>query len=119
VAGEISPKIREEIRKTVEEEKKDCIIVASTGTFSTGTNIINLHNIIQAHPTKSKIKILQSIGRGLRKGDDKTECTYFDISDDLTWKSKKNYTYNHFLERLKIYVKSGFNYKLYKVDLEQ
>jgi len=86
--------------------------------FSTGVNIVNLHNIINTHPTKSKIKILQSIGRGLRKGGEKTECTYYDLSDDLNYKSSKCYTYQHFIERLKIYVKAKFRYKTYKVDLE-
>lgn len=119
VSGEINAKIREEIRIVVEKEKKDCIIVASSGTFSTGINIINLHNIIQGHPTKSKIKILQSIGRGLRKGEDKVKCTYFDISDNLKWKSHTNYTYKHFIERLKLYTKSGFNYKMYEVNIEK
>lgn len=119
VSGEIGAKTREEIRLFVENEKKDCIIVASSGTFSTGINIVNLHNIIQGHPTKSKIKVLQSIGRGLRKGEDKDVCTYFDISDNLKWKSSVNHTYKHFIERLKIYIKSGFNYKMYELNLEE
>lgn len=119
ISGEIKASEREEIRKIVEDEKKDCIIVASTGTFSTGVNVINLHNIIQAHPTKAKIKILQSIGRGLRKGGDKNKCLYFDIADDLKWKSRKNYTYEHFTARLKMFVESNFPYKIYKVDLEK
>lgn len=118
VSGEIKSDIREEIRKTVEEEKQDCIIVASLGVFSTGVNIVNLHSIIMTHPTKSKIKVLQSIGRGLRRGDDKTKVTFFDVSDDLKWKSRVNYTYKHFLERLKVYVKSGFAHKIYKIKLE-
>lgn len=119
ISGDIDSSIRETIRKTVEEEGKDCIIVASLGTFSTGVNIINLHNIFFAHPTKAKIKLLQSIGRGLRKRGAKTHCTFYDFADDLRVKSRKNYTYVHFMQRIKIYLKESFQYKLYKVDLSK
>jgi superfamily II DNA or RNA helicase len=120
IAGEVSAEERESIRQEIEKDGSDCILVASTGTTSTGTNIVQLHNIINAHPTKAKIKVLQTIGRGLRRDDvkEKTLITYFDLADDLTKKTTKNYTYEHFLERLKIYLKENFSYKLYKVSLE-
>jgi len=107
---------REEIRRITEGEN-DAIIVASYGTFSTGINIKNLHNIIFASPSKSRIRNLQSIGRGLRTSENKTSCNLYDIADDLTWKSKKNYTLLHMIERIKIYNDEHFNYKLIKVDL--
>jgi superfamily II DNA or RNA helicase len=116
VSGDISGEEREEIRKVVENES-NAIIVASFGTFSTGVNIKNLHNIIFASPSKSRIRNLQSIGRGLRKSDTKTSATLFDIADDLSWKSKKNYTLLHFMERIKIYNEEKFEYKIYKVQL--
>ena len=95
VHGGIDGDERESIRKIVEEEQ-NAIIVASYGTFSTGINIRNLHNIIFASPSKSKIRNLQSIGRGLRKSESKDIATLYDISDDLVWKSKKNFTIQHF-----------------------
>ncbi|CAB5221941.1 SSL2 DNA or RNA helicases of superfamily II [uncultured Caudovirales phage] len=107
---------REDIRRITEKEN-DAIIVASYGTFSTGINIRNLHNIIFASPTKSKIRNLQSVGRGLRKGDDKTHCNLYDIGDDLTWKARKNYTLLHMIERIKTYNDEHFDYKLVKVSL--
>jgi len=107
---------REEIRRITELEN-DAIIVASYGTFSTGINIRNLHNIIFASPTKSKIRNLQSVGRGLRKGDAKTHCNLYDIGDDLTWKARKNYTLLHMIERIKTYNDEHFDYKLVKVPL--
>jgi superfamily II DNA or RNA helicase len=107
---------REEIRRITEGEH-GAIIVASYGTFSTGINIKNLHNIIFASPSKSRIRNLQSIGRGLRTSENKTSCNLYDIADDLTWKSKKNYTLLHMIERIKIYNDEHFNYKLVKVDL--
>jgi len=107
---------REDIRRITELEN-DAIIVASYGTFSTGINIRNLHNIIFASPTKSKIRNLQSVGRGLRKGDAKTHCNLYDIGDDLTWKARKNYTLLHMIERIKTYNDEHFDYKLVKVPL--
>ena len=107
---------REDIRRITELEK-DAIIVASYGTFSTGINIRNLHNIIFASPTKSKIRNLQSVGRGLRKGDAKTFCNLYDIGDDLTWKTRKNYTLLHMIERIKTYNDEHFEYQLIKVPL--
>jgi superfamily II DNA or RNA helicase len=116
VSGETDVTIRESVRAITEEES-DAIIVASYGTFSTGINIRNLHNIIFSSPSKSRIRNLQSIGRGLRTSGTKTKCKLYDIADDLTWKSKKNYTLNHMIERIKIYNDEHFNYKLVKVPI--
>ena len=105
---------RESVR-TITEKEDNAIIVASLGTFSTGINIRNLHNLIFASPSKSQIRVLQSIGRGLRKSDRDTKI--YDIADDLHWKSKKNYTLNHAAERIKIYSKEKFNYKLWDINI--
>lgn len=107
---------REQIRKITEQEN-DAIIVASYGTFSTGINIRNLHNVVFASPSKSRIRNLQSIGRGLRKGDQKTHCNLYDIGDDLSWKTRKNFTLLHMIERIKIYNEEHFDYKTIKVSL--
>lgn len=107
---------REQIR-ALTEKANDAIIVASYGTFSTGINIRNLHNVIFASPSKSRIRNLQSIGRGLRKGDDKTTCNLYDVGDDLSWKSKKNYTLNHMVERIKLYNEESFDYKIINLDV--
>ena len=116
VYGGTDTEQREDIRRITETET-DAIIVASYGTFSTGINIKNLHNIIFASPSKSRVRNLQSIGRGLRTSENKTSCKLYDIADDLTWKSKKNYTLLHMIERIKIYNDEHFNYKLVKVSL--
>tara|TARA_Y100001972_G_C7656723_1_gene330730 strand:- start:2004 stop:3044 length:1041 start_codon:yes stop_codon:yes gene_type:complete len=114
VSGETDVDTREQVRSITEREK-NAIIVASIGTFSTGINIKRLHNIIFASPSKSQIRVLQSIGRGLRKSDRDTKI--YDIADDLHWKSKKNYTLNHAAERIKIYSKEKFNYKLWDINI--
>ena len=116
VYGGTDTEQREEIRRLTETEK-DAIIVASYGTFSTGINIKNLHNIIFASPTKSRIRNLQSIGRGLRTSENKDSCNLYDIGDDLSWKTKKNYTLLHMIERIKIYNDEHFTYKIVKVSL--
>lgn len=117
VSGDTDVSIREDIRKIVEKET-NAIIVASFGTFSTGINIRNLHNIIFASPSKSRIRNLQSIGRGLRKSDTKESATLFDIADDMRWKSRENYTLKHFAERIRVYGEEKFKFKIYKIELK-
>ena len=117
VSGSVGGDEREQIRHIVEDQN-DAIIVASFGTFSTGINIKRLHNIIFASPSKSRIRVLQSIGRGLRKGNEKESATLFDIADNLSYKSKSNFTLEHFAERLKMYNDEKFDYKIYKVKLK-
>lgn len=117
VSGKTDVDIREEIRHIVEKET-NAIIVASFGTFSTGINIRNLHNIIFASPSKSRIRNLQSIGRGLRTSETKTKATLFDIADDMRYKKHENYTLKHFAERIKIYGEEKFNFKIYKIELK-
>lgn len=117
VSGEVDASDREQIRGIVEGQK-NAIIVASLGTFSTGINIRNLHNIIFASPSKSQVKVLQSIGRGLRKSDDGSTTNLFDISDDLHCRGYRNFTLKHSAERIKIYSREGFKYKVYPLDLK-
>ena len=117
IHGGVDAEDRELVRKITEQEK-DAIIVASYGTFSTGINIKNLHNVIFASPSKSRVRNLQSIGRVLRKGKDKVKARLYDIADDLTVGSRKNYTLNHFIERVKIYVQEQFNYEIISINIK-
>lgn len=117
IHGSVDGEERERIRKKVETEK-DAIIIASSGTFSTGVNIKNLHNIIFTSPSKSKIRNLQSIGRGLRLSESKEQATLYDIADDFSSKSHKNYTLQHFVKRVELYNEEKFEYKLYNVQIE-
>ena len=118
IHGGVDAEDRESVRKITEEEN-NAIIVASYGTFSTGINIKHLHNVIFASPSKSRIRNLQSIGRVLRKGKNKTKAKLYDIADDLTKGSKKNYTLNHFIERVKIYVQEQFNYEIISINIKE
>ena len=119
VYGGTDVDIREDVRKQI-NEISDGIIVASSQIFSTGINIPSLQNIIFTHPSKSKIRVLQSIGRVLRLSANKVgPAILFDIVDDLKFRNRKNFSMKHFLERAKIYVQENFNYKIINVDLEK
>ena len=117
VSGNVDTADREAIRGIV-EKSKNAIIVASLGTFSTGINIRNLHNIVFASPSKSQIRVLQSIGRGLRKSDNNEATTLYDISNDISWLQRKNYSLLHSFERLKMYQKEQFEYKTIQLDIK-
>jgi superfamily II DNA or RNA helicase len=108
---------REQIREIVDKSKSSTTI-ASYGTFSTGINIPNIHNIVLASPSKSKIRVLQSIGRGLRRSDSKDSILIYDIADDISYNERRNFTLNHFTERLNIYNEEQFNYDISKVKLK-
>ena len=108
---------RERIR-TLVDKSSNSVIVASFGTFSTGINIRNIHNIVLASPSKSKIRVLQSIGRGLRRSESKDSVLIYDIADDMTYKERYNFTLNHFTERLNIYNEEQFDYEISKVKLK-
>ena len=117
VHGGVDTEDRESIRAIMEKEK-DAIVVASFGTFSTGINIRNLHNIIFASPSKSRVRNLQSIGRGLRQSENKTKAVLYDIADDLRYKKHMNFTLRHFVERVKIYTEEKFPFKIYNIGIK-
>ena len=116
VHGGVETEDREEIR-WLTERSDNSIIVASLGTFSTGINIKNLHNVIFASPSKSRIRNLQSIGRVLRKGENKSKATLYDIADDISTDTGKNYTLRHLYERIKIYKEENFKYEVVEVTI--
>ena len=116
IYGGVETEERERVRQIIESEK-DAIIIASYGTFSTGINIKNLHNVIFASPSKSRVRNLQSIGRVLRKSNKKSSATLYDIADDFTHNSRKNYTLNHLIERVKTYIEENFNYEIVQIKI--
>jgi len=122
IHGGVPGEERNKIRLQINNEDNS-ITVASVGSFSKGVNVPKLHNVIFASSFKSSITVLQSIGRSLRKSDGKDMATLFDIADDLTHNPKNklnpkpNITLRHFHERVGVYDESGFNYKIYNVDL--
>jgi len=116
VHGKTEVEDRELVREIAEKEE-NAIIIASYGTFSTGVSIRRLHNIIFSSPSKSRIRVLQSIGRQLRKSEFKEKAKLYDLADDLSWKSYKNHTLKHYEERLKIYESENFEFKKVSIPL--
>ena len=118
VHGGVDGDDRNNIRAIVEKHD-NAVILASMGTFSTGINIKRLHNLVIVSPVKSIIRVLQSIGRGLRKGDGKDKLMVYDLADDLAnSKTKKNFAYKHFVNRLEIYSREQFPYTITTVPIE-
>jgi superfamily II DNA or RNA helicase len=116
VYGGTDTEDRESVRTIVDSpKKKNNVILASYGTFSTGVNIKKIDNVVFASPSKSRIRNLQSIGRGLRKTDGKTSMRLFDISDNL---QNNNYTLEHLKERINIYNEEQFSYEIKEFDLD-
>lgn len=123
IHGGIDTDEREEIRKIVETQS-DAIIEASYGTFSVGVNIKRVFNLILTSPFKSMIRLLQSIGRGLRLYVDKDTLQLWDVIDNLSFKTKTgkevhNYLMKQALERIGIYNQEQFKMRFIKVDLEK
>ena len=118
IYGGVSGDERERIRHLVENDPiKQHDILASFGTFSTGVNLKRLDNVIFASGSKSEVKVLQSIGRTLRKGNGSDKATLYDIADDLSHGSFENYTLQHFKKRIEIYGTEQFQFKVYTVDI--
>jgi superfamily II DNA or RNA helicase len=118
VSGEVDAEDRERIRQWVTNGEQQ-IIVASYGTFSTGINIPNLHTMIFASPSKSKIRVLQSIGRSLRLHTSKTHATLIDIVDDLRIGASVNHTFRHAEQRVQYYSAEHFPYTMLELSLER
>jgi superfamily II DNA or RNA helicase len=109
VHGAVEIEEREMIRKLMEEQDNVACIAISK-IFSTGINIKNLHNIIFAAIGKARIKIIQSIGRSLRKHASKKRATIFDIWDNLRYGNK------HILERLALYDREQIPYSVTELN---
>lgn len=113
----------EELKEQIENEK-DAVLICSYGKFSTGVSIKNLHWLIFAIPTKSFVRVVQSIGRALRVSETKKKATIIDLVDDLTIREGKrktslrlNHAFRHFKERFSIISKQKLEYQMKTLDL--
>lgn len=114
--GGVDVEDREEIRRLI-NEKSNMIIIASYSVASTGVNMVGLNNMVLASPTKSKIRVLQSIGRALRVSKTKKHANVYDIVDVLSHTRKKSFAAKHFEERLNQYTKEGFDVRIKEFQL--
>lgn len=109
IRGEVEVTEREKIRQLM-EDRTDIVVVAISKIFSTGINIKNLHYIVFACGGKAKIKIVQSIGRGLRLHKDKDKLIIFDIADEF------KYSTAHMDKRIMLYEKEKIKYSIKEVS---
>jgi len=116
VDGTVNVLKRQEIQKLIDSHETS-ITVASIGTFAENINIRNLNNAILTMPLQDKIRLLQALGRILRKTSIKDSAWFFDIADIFTIKSATNPSVKRLLERLKIYSKQGHTYNIYDIEL--
>lgn len=117
IAGSVEADEREAIRQAVSKGDNH-IVVASYGTTQLGTNIPNLKVLVLAHPAKSEIRVLQSIGRVLRKAEGKTHATIIDIVDDLRFGKAVNHCFRHGEARTQYYSAEKFPVTMSEVSLE-
>ena len=118
IYGKTQTEDRENIRQIVNKQKES-ILVASYGTCSTGINIKNIDNIVFTSPSKSVVRVLQSIGRGLRKSENKDKVVLYDIGDDLRYKSYRNHALRHMNDRIQIYTNERFVFKVTNIRLQE
>jgi len=117
IYGDTKVDVREEVRAVCDTSENN-IIFGSYGTMSTGINIKNLHHVVFASPSKSRIRVLQSVGRGLRKAKGKDSVLLYDIADDFRKNGgKENFTLRHLAERIKFYVEEDFCYRMTTLSL--
>lgn len=116
ISGTNTPEERELVRATL-LENNNVLLLASVGVFAVGINIPSIVNLVMAAPSKSQVRVLQSIGRALRKQEGKNHATLYDMADDLTYKGKANHTMNHFDERISMYTKEQFKFKVVNIQL--
>ena len=103
--------------KTRMEEGTNKVLVASFGTLSTGVSVKNIHNIFLVESYKSEVLIKQSLGRGMRLYEGKEKVNIIDFVDDFSWDGSANYLLKHSAERIEIYKRENFDYKVYEVKL--
>lgn len=116
VSGKTHADDREQIRALLEAHS-NAVVIASVSVFSTGTNIKNLHNAVSIAPTKSVVRVLQSIGRTLRLSKGKDHANWYDLVDDLCVGKHMNYAMKHAIQRMKIYKNEGFKVEMKSVSI--
>jgi superfamily II DNA or RNA helicase len=108
ISGEVKTKDRKEEYDQVKIVDNK-IIVATYGVAAVGINIPRLFNLVLIEPGKSFVRVIQSIGRGLRKADDKDHVEIYDIT------ASTKYAKRHLTERKRYYKEAKYNFTIQKV----
>jgi superfamily II DNA or RNA helicase len=99
-------------RKTEYDEVRtsdDKIIVATYGVAAVGLNIPRIFNLVLIEPGKSFVRVIQSIGRGIRKAEDKDFVQIWDVT------ASTKYAKRHLTERKKFYKEAKYPFTIDKV----
>jgi superfamily II DNA or RNA helicase len=96
ISGQMKSTKRKEHYKEI-NLADNAIMIATYGTTSTGISINRIFNLVLVEPGKSFVRVIQSIGRGLRKADDKDAVEVYDVA------SKCKFSNRHLLKRKKFY----------------
>jgi len=99
---------KEEYDKVADSTNK--IIVATYGVAAVGINIPRIFNLVLIEPGKSFVRVIQSIGRGIRKAKDKDHVKIWDITSDAKFSKR------HLTKRKKFYKDAKYPFKVNKVD---
>ena len=88
------------------------IIIATYGVASVGINIPRIFNLVLIEPGKSFVRVIQSIGRGIRKAEDKDNVQIWDITSSCKFAKR------HLTQRKKFYKEANYPYNIEKIDYE-
>ena len=109
ISGQMKASERKENYDEVKEAEGK-VIVATYGVAAVGINIPRIFNLVLVEPGKSFVRVIQSIGRGIRKAKDKDFVNVYDITSTLKYSKK------HLTERKKFYKEAQYPYKITKVE---
>ena len=109
ISGEMKVKDRQAEYAQV-SEMNDKVIVATYGVAAVGINIPRIFNLVLLEPGKSFVRVIQSIGRGIRKAEDKDYLNVVDITSNL------KYSKRHLTKRKAFYKEQGFPFQVTKVE---
>ena len=110
----VSGKVKSKNRKSEYDEVKtsdDKVIIATFGVASTGINLPRIFNLVLVEPGKSFTRVIQSIGRGIRKAEDKDYVDVYDIT------STCKYAKRHLTERKRFYKEAQYPFTVTKVNI--
>tara|TARA_A100001015_G_scaffold284688_1_gene351420 strand:- start:682 stop:2136 length:1455 start_codon:yes stop_codon:yes gene_type:complete len=109
IKGDVKVKDRKEQYDEVKEADKK-VIIATYGVAAVGINIPRIFNLVLIEPGKSFVRVIQSIGRGIRKAEDKDFVQIWDIT------STCKYAKRHLGHRKKFYKEAQYPFTIEKVD---
>jgi len=119
ITGDVESDDRNDIKQILESATEKQVLFASFKTMSVGESIKNLHNLFIVSSKKSKIAVLQALGRLMRLHASKNHSNLYDIVDDLSYKDNHNFSYKHSFDRLGYYDREGHKIDFLKFEMKK